>query len=58
MSEKSTMTPGCRSKGFCEPKSLSVLSYETVFNILAGTIILALIVFVPFWHKEKKDEKV
>jgi MFS family permease len=37
---------------------LSVLSYETVFNILAGTIILALIVFVPFWHKEKKDEKV
>lgn len=37
---------------------LSVLSYETVFNILAGTIILALIVFVPFWLKEKKDEKV
>ena len=37
---------------------LSVFSYATVFNILAGIIILALLVFVPFWHKEKKDEKV
>jgi len=37
---------------------LSVFSYATVFNILAGIIILVLLVFVLFWHKEKKDEKV
>jgi len=37
---------------------LSVFSYAIVFNILAGIIILALLVFVLFWYKEKKDEKV
>ena len=37
---------------------LSVFSYATVFNILAGIIISALLVFVLFWYKEKKDEKV
>ena len=37
---------------------LSVFSYAIVFNILAGIIISALLVFVLFWYKEKKDEKV
>ena len=37
---------------------LSIFSYATVFNILAVIIILALLIFVLFWYKEKKDEKV
>ena len=37
---------------------LSVFSYATVFNILAVIIIIALIVLMLFWHKERKYEKV
>ena len=37
---------------------LSLFSYATVFNILAGIIMSALLVFVLLWYKEKKEEKV
>ena len=37
---------------------LSIFSYATVFNILAGIIIIALIVLMFFWHKKRKYEKV